>query len=277
MYTVVVSREKDRQHKELLRIEVPRDWSEVTPEQFRKVFAILYDTFPIPPVHIIRIQIVRRLLGKMKVVHSLSAEQIYDISQSVKFLWDSAPSIAFIPSFKFRGRRYYLPESHLHNAVMIEYIYADSFLAQLAPEGAREYENLDKLVATLCRPAKSFWWWRRLSPYDDGDIRQRFSPALMKRRAKKFKKLPMKYKMYVLAFFAACKHEIVNNPDYNRVFPKPKKGQQSEGGGWIQLLKDVAGLKLYGNYDETAYYNLHTVLTNLQEDIKRQEEKKVNA
>ncbi|NJO90763.1 MAG: hypothetical protein HC831_18715, partial [Chloroflexia bacterium] len=258
-----------------LSIPLPENWAEVTAKQFRSIFALLYCRFPAPAIAKIRTDLVARLLGNRKIFRQLDSVHIYDISNAVRFLWETSCPIAYLPSFRLNFSRYYLPESHLYNASFIEFIYADAFLAGLGVQEGEEINQdlLDQLVATLCRPQKFAWWFRKRLPSNDGDNRQKFNPALMKARAKKFRRLPLRWKLYVLAFFIACKHEIINNPDYNRIFPREKKKdfEEQQGGGWVQLLKDVASTRLYGNYDETAYYNLHTILTNLQDELVRQE------
>jgi len=278
MQRAIISKNSGDNSTVLSSIELPENWSQVSDKLFKNLFKILYQAFPAPDISKIRVQLVKYLVGKRSVFRRLSPDQIYDISNAARFLVETSSPIAHYTSFKFRFTRYYLPESHLYNACFLEFIYADAFLANLALEEGNKInlEQLDMMVATLCRPQKTFWWYRKNLASNDGDNRQRFNPALMKKRAKKFRKLPLQWKLYVLAFFIACKHEIINSLDYNRVFPREKKQdfEDHESGGWIQLLKDVASTRLYGNYDETAYYNLHTILTNLQDELVRQEKMK---
>lgn len=260
---------------------LPGSWEEVTAEQFRRIFHLLFSIFPPLPTPELRRRLLLSLLFKNKfrykaTMHMMAGIDIFELTEKITFIWQSSSPIAFIKSFRHRLCRYYLPDSYLNNAVCIEFIYADSYLESIARfEGdINKCEELNMLVATLCRPRKWFWWFRkRLSSYD-GDIRERFNPSLMKSRAKRFEKLPLQWKLYVLAYFIACKKNIVEDPAYNLIFPQKKKKKKAEasneeGSSWAEVLKDVAGTKLYGSYDETAWYNLHTMLTNMQFDNKK--------
>lgn len=264
--------------------KLPESWEEVSSKAFKAIFKLLFGTFPPLPTPELRLKLIATLLFGNKFRYTatmpfLSANDIYQISEKISFLWKSVSPIAFIKSFSFRFCRYYLPESYLANAVCIEFIYADNYLETISQyEGdINQCEELNYLVATLCRPRKWFHFIRKRLPSYDGDPRQRFNGSLMKRRAARFRKLPLKYKLYVLGFFIACKKDIVQDPAYNLVFPKShkKSNPEQQGSDWAEVLKDVASTKLYGNYDETAYYNLHTMLRNMQYDNQRNKANKL--
>lgn len=258
-----------------IKLDLPENWNEVTKNLFRKIFSMLY-TFPSPPESTIRVRLAKRLLPSARLFRKMEPAQIVDLTNSVAFLWKTASPVAHINRFRYRFKTYHLPESRLNNITFLEFMYADAYLSNLARATDINNEDLDRLVATLCRPQKWLWWLRKNLPgQNDGDNRQRFNAAIMKRRARRFRKLPVKWKLYVMSFFIACKHEIITDPAYRLVFPKPKQDEfKEETGSWAQLLKDVASTRLYGNYDETAYYNLHTILMNLQDELKRQKAKR---
>ncbi|AHM62318.1 hypothetical protein D770_20345 [Flammeovirgaceae bacterium 311] len=269
--------------KVLHTVQVPRCWDHVSPKLYRKIFPILFAGFK--PSHKIRLALVKLLLfstyNPVKAlrywfwIRQLPGETVYDISEAFKWIWDKPAPKAWFNSFRLWIWRYHLPGDQLENATFVEYIYADNCLEAIAEHQGdiRKCQALDELVATLCRPSKWFLFIRmRMSNYD-GDIRQRFNPAIMKRRAKFFRWLPIRWKLYVLSYFIACKISIVEDPAYSYVFPKSKKAKAKaadQGGGSLtELLKDLAHQKLYGSYDETAYQNLHTILTNLNYDNRK--------
>lgn len=265
-------------HGEVLHsAQVPASWADVNIKMYRRIFPILFSAFS--PGYLIRLYLVKRLLFSTHNpitwlrhwfwIRQMSGEIIYDISESFNWIWAKPAPKAWFKSFLFRFRRYHLPSDLLENATFIEYMYADNCLEQVAANQGdlRECEALDQLVATLCRPSKWFHWLRKYQSDYDGDIRQRFNDSLMKRRAKKFRKLPIRWKLYVLSYFVACKTAIVEDPAYRYVFPQNRrKVADQEGGDLSQLLMSLAHLKVYGNFDETAYQNLHTILTNLNTD-----------
>lgn len=265
------------------RLPYPTSWAEITPQLFRRIFKTLYSGTETRPV--VRLKLVKLLVfftwNPVKTLRhafwlaQMPAVCIYEISEKLKFLWEEPTTTALIKSFRHRGTRYHLPADYLEKSCIKEFTYADSLL-QLVGEWEGDYRQcpaLDMLVATLCRPAKKNWKQERYSPGTDGDIREPFNEHVMELRAKKLAKLPLHYKLYVLHFFVACKSRLLQDPAYKLIFPKAKKNSDTpeEGGTFWQLLNDVAGTKLYGNYGDTGHVNLHLVLTNLQDDLQKQQ------
>jgi hypothetical protein len=271
-------------HKDY-RVQIPSSWQEISPRLYRHIFNALHGRYPAPSYRV-RLQLVRRLLffsrnpiTQLRLWFWLKAMPgliIYEISEKINFLWQKPSATAWLPSFRHGLTRYHLPESGLANATFIEYIQADALLNAIAaypPHKLHQCPELDLLVATLCRPAKAFWWWKKRQPGQADDIREKFDQAIAKRRAKRLSKLPMAYKQYVLSYFLGCKLAIVHNPAYKFVFPRKRSsGNEGESGSLASLLYDLSKQPIYGNYEQTAFQNLHTVLYNLNEDIRRQKE-----
>lgn len=259
--------------------KLPSSWQELSLRQFRMVFRILYTS--IHPGKL-RVSLLGKLLfrelgwWKRKTLHYrlirlAKTEVLWELSECVSFLWKEACSIAFLPHFWHRFRRYHLPGDHFRNGSLIEFIFADALLQHIVTEDKVNEDLLTELVAVLCRPAKPFWFVRkRVAEWNTGDPRQRFNSALLAQRKKRLASLPMHYKLYVLRYFVGCKLHVLES--YPLLFPKPSGNKQinesAQGGSWIELLKDIADTKLYGNYDDTAHYNLHTILTNANNDLR---------
>jgi hypothetical protein len=261
--------------------EIPTSWEELSGEQFKKINQLIYaagnSKQAIEAAKMRALQILLNPKEEEKRLNnflSLEAHKMFDLLKVVNFLFDTFPTRTFIPSFRVGLTRYYLPAERLSNAVMIEYTYADNYLSRI-PEGL---DDLDKLVATLCRPSKWFWFLLKLFPASQtGDRRQKFNYYLMTKRAKKFKKVPLEIKLTVLYFFVGCKLDIIQT--YKNLFPERKPGDESKGDGasWVEIIRDVASQGLYGDYDKTAFYNLHTVLTNLDLEQQRINEQKLKS
>lgn len=277
---------------EKIRLEasLPENWEEVTSKQFKALLPLLYGKYPFSDTSNLRVDLVKALVFShrnplkrrkyRKAFPHLTDITIVELSDLVKFLWETSPSIALMKSFRHGLNRYYLPKDNLENAIMLEYILCDAYLEGVAEEeNLLQSELLNKLIATLCRP-KRFGWSliRRFPGLNTGDCRQKFNQEIMESRAKKLENLPLALKLFVLFFFMGCKKHVMD--EYPLLFPEPKKGASSQANedpySWAETLKDVAATKLYGNYDETAYYNLHTILTNLQFERKRQLEQEAN-
>lgn len=252
-------------------MELPESWEELQAKDRLLMFKLLYKKGLTRPK--LRLKLVEKMVlpKHRKVVRVMDPLVICEISELLQYSFTEPCPLKIIPGIRHNGTMYYLPDSYLDNAAFIEFMYADAFLEQVANHQGKlqDCKALDKLVAILCRPGKWFWSFRKYGATADGDRRQRFNSSTLAYRAKKFRNMPMPYKMYVLNYFIACKQAIIH--DYPGIFPKEKRNENSEskGSSWAELLRDVAGTHLYGNYDETAYYNLHTILTNVEDDEKR--------
>lgn len=270
---------KGKEKKFSISVELPEHWGEVTAKQFKAIFSVLYGTYPFPASHLTRVLLVKTLIFSHrnpiaryryhKAFQQLTPLQIVEVSNHIRFLWETSPPVALIRSFRHKFTRYYLPKDYLENAIMLEYILADAYLEGIAEEkDLLNSELLNKLVATLARPKKFGWFFLKHTRHNNGDCRQRFNQNIMEQSAKRLASLPARYKLFVLFFFMGCKQHIIE--EYPLLFPKSKGSADNEPYSWAETLKDVAATKLYGSYDETAYYNLHTILTNLQFERKRQ-------
>lgn len=265
-----------------LEVSLPESWEEVTAKQFKVLFPVIYGKYPFGSPSILRVDLVKTLVFShpnpfkrrkyRKVFPHLSNVTIVELSDLVKFLWETSPSLALMKSFRHGLTRYYLPKDNMENAIMLEYILCDAYLEGIAEGNLLKSELLNKLIATLCRPKRFGWSLVRHWPgLNTGDCRQKFNQDIMEVRAKKLARLPIRYKMFVLFFFMGCKKYVID--EYSLLFPKKKTSGNEDGQdpySWAETLKDVAATKLYGNYDETAFYNMHTILTNLQFERKRQ-------
>lgn len=274
MHQINIKIQEKRYHEELAS-----EWNELSPRDFKRIFRILFTA-----VHSghLRVDLLKKLLFQnyrwlkrstlnAKLCNFAKTEVLWELSECLSFLWKEAFSQAFIPKFSYRLTTYHLPGDNFRNGSLIEYIFADALLQHVIADDKVDEDILNELVAVLCRPAKPFWFIRkRVSEWNDGDPREKFNSSLIEKRKKKLSRLPIHYKIYVLRYFVGCKLHILET--YEELFPKPKEGAKASatsGSTWIELLKDIADTKLYGNYDETAYYNLHTILTNALNDQRR--------
>lgn len=205
-------------------------------------------------------------------------EVIYELSEQLSYLWNETSGRAWLPKFSYHGTTYHLPGDNFHYGSLIEFIYADQKLQAYAE--SPDLDTLNELVAILCRPAQRGWWRKKYrADQHTGDCRERFNATIAARNAKRLTNLSPEYKTYVLRYFVGCKLAIMRA--YPTLFPdsgfrKPERGNPVSGlrrpvsvSPWLTLLKDVASTRLYGDYDKTAHYNLHTILTNAELDAQR--------
>jgi len=259
--------------------KLPANMQEMTAREFRRIFRPLFSAVHTGHLRITLLKKLlfrrqywlRRIMLQYKLIQLAGAEVLWEMSECLRWLWKETSPIALIPSFRHRLCTYHLPGDYFRNGSLIEFIFADALLQHIVVDEEINEDMLNELVAVLCRPARPFWCIKQhLADYNTGDPRQRFNSALLQRRKQRLASLPLHYKIYVLRYFVGCKLHILES--YPALFPKPSKHEQinksAQGGSWIELLKDIADTKLYGNYDETAHYNLHTILTNANNDLK---------
>jgi hypothetical protein len=140
------------------------------------------------------------------------------------------------------------------------------------------------LVFTICRPREktididSASW--------NGDIRERYSSALVSRRV--LLKVPEHIQFFTVLFMLGCKKEL--SEKYPELFSKTlskveddpvedlDNGSDLEPSiiSWLKLIKAVAETGIYGNYEETCHTNLHTFCLNVCFDIEKNEKMKQN-
>ena len=256
-------------------VHTPRGFGELTPAQMRKIFRKLFTAADSGElrVHVVKSLILDALPKPLRKVALYDKEVLYELSEQLSFLWNETSGKAWFSSFNYRGCRYFLPGDNFHYGSLIEFIYADQKLQAYAE--TQDIETLNELVAILCRPTLRGWWWKKYrADKHTGDCRERFNATICARRAKTLANLAPEYKTYVLRYFVGCKLAIMRA--YPSLFPDtgvrtPDTGLRTpvSGSPWLTLLKDVASTQLYGDYDKTAHYNLHTILTNAELDAQR--------
>ena len=106
-----------------------------------------------------------------------------------------------LPVLKIGGRRFYGPDDAIFNSVYGEFIQATNEFTDYSKTG--DESHLDRMIATLYRPAKRFSWLRKQLPGYKGDKRRQFNPHLTERYAKRLAKLPAHLKYAVYLFFAS--------------------------------------------------------------------------
>jgi hypothetical protein len=254
--------------------QVPGSWAELTPAQlFAAAPYLSQDTVAG------RHAVLRAWCPQLrdKDVRRLTAEQLWDLLDLVRWAWGSEPDTQGVQEFSHRGRTYQLPESLLKDAVAIEYAMATVFFHQFAHPTKPQVAALDQLVATLCRPLHPDLAALQEDPAWDGQRRERYNGKLAEGRAKELVDAPLGVKIVVLHHFLHAQRFI--HKAYKDLFKssapaadsppgQPAPRPTSDGTELLELLADLAERGLYGTYDQVTHTQLHTVLFNLAKQAR---------
>jgi len=241
---------------------IASSWNELKPAELWPVVPYAYTSRE--NMHT-RLQLLRQLVPELtpKVFRKLNDQQRIDVLQLSDWVFDQVPSVTGIEYFSFKGVQYFLPKPELDDTIAIEFAMADLFFKDFVKEG--DAKLLDKLVATICRPAKS--QEAQHHPLWDGVPRLRYNGAIAERNALQFASLPFSTKVVVLHHFAEMQKLVHSTYD---IFSSGGTGS-GEGFdiGWLSVLYDLAEQSVFGDFDKTCFTNINTICLYLHK--KRQE------
>lgn len=184
-----------------------------------------------------------------------------------------------LPTIKVGSRTFHGPNTALFNTVYGEYLQALSAFVDYSKSGEEEY--LDKMIATLYRPAKSFPWARKWSDKYSSDPRRTFNAELTEHYVKTLKLLSPEIKNAIYLYFASCQHFIANNDelyigggasmDLSQLFKKTGTND-GKGLGMVGTLYVISETHVFGNTEKTARQNTYDVLAYLVHQAERKKE-----
>lgn len=246
-------------------IMIPSSWEDVTPRQLLAAAGLI--TADKSPANDVRILQAITDLPKMMLT-MIPGEMILDMCKLIQWMYATPREIPIFNHFHHKGIDYYLPVARMQNSSAVEYAMADQFLQDF---GKGKTEAINKLVATLCRPAQK--GMDKQSPDWNGDTREKYHEVIMTERAKVITDLPLEVKIAILQFFIGCKKHITEK--YALVFDNPDVG--SGGGanfGLFGIFFDLADKGTFGNFEAAAHTNIHTIMVYLvkqkMESIQRE-------
>lgn len=222
-----------------------------------------------------RIQVLRALISDHTVRHhdffSLKSWQVTALLEKIDFLFND---ICLVPVVPHIPGGLYLPDARLTNSSFIEFAFADEYFSKISTE-EDDGAMLDNLVLALCRPKKRFYFIRRL--FGDKDPRQPFDSKHLERD---ISKIPVIYKTWVYFFYMNFRKYLTDK--YPALFHQNTSGGQSSTAdyGWLGILTSLAKEGIFGDWENTARSNVHTVLFALsynqdvyQESIRKMKSK----
>jgi hypothetical protein len=182
------------------------------------------------------------------------------------------PSLQYIISGFSKLR---MPAHRMENSTFIEFVYAEEFYAAIL-EGENTEENINKLVAVLCRPAR---WWSNGEdprvPLSDEHIEKYSEVIGLKEEGWKPTRANLRATWYGIAWeerFAVYFYYYHVRKELRDMYPNVfrKKTATSEDQidftshyRWRGVLHNLVESGTFGKWDDTCNINLHVVLDHL--------------
>lgn len=231
--------------KKTYKRSLPTAWSEVTPQQARRVFP--YVLHP-QADDATSIAVLTVLLGLPRSVFlSIDDASMYDLVRLVDWIYEEKLSESLVKSFRHRANVYYLPSAKMENASCLEYYLADEYYTAFLK--TRDPRKLDLLCATLCRPREK----SKTKALERNDVRTPLhSRAEVEHYAKRLKSMPDNMKLYVLAFFSGCKLWVHAAFAGDIFADTDENGDTADGGtapdfGWYGIYQQTAESGVFGD------------------------------
>ena len=259
---------------------LPQGWAEVPSDAWSDLYALIAQDQGYTRATLgllMRDRKGRKLANKViQAIPSLHLKDFFDVLG-----WMAAEGMTspHAESIKVNRTRYYLPGPQFRNLTVVEFAFLDMawqirmhFLAANQLEQAAEWQA--RLLAYCLRPADPQRQQRSPETYE-GDLRERFNPALAEERWEQMKKLPAWEQAWVMRFIAGCKRHIADaypgiwprdESDYREALAKAAR-QKPPPRRWLDLVRRMSGGK-FGDYETTMYTGLYSFLDELQDQIR---------
>lgn len=239
------------------------EWSELTGEQVRKIFAIDF----MKPLHIVRLSLVAVIYElKLKRLLAINERELPKLDALFEFVLKEEKLFKNpLPVLRMRGLELYGPADNLENLTFGEWIFLDAYFTRYYQR--KEPADLDMLIAVLWRESKRPQ--EMALPDYNNDRRVIFNKYLVERRLPIAKHLPPADKKSILHFVSSARQLVVmRNPE---VFMEPKAAgvaATGTGAAWIDVLLTIAGGK-FGTVQQTEEAMLTEVMFELKRMMKK--------
>lgn len=175
--------------------------------------------------------------------------------------------------------KYLGPADALTDITFCEYRMAHShYVAYL---NSHDEQELNRMIAVLYRPRKSWLWIRQMLNNYDGQKRIPFTsasnPLLLEARAREIASLPMAVRYGIFLFFSGCERFLSSGTiiidgkeiDLSVIYEKSGDESDSPDIGLIGILYSLSETKVFGSIAETDNQNLYDIMTRLYQVVKQ--------
>jgi hypothetical protein len=188
-------------------------------------------------------------------------------------------SVARVP--RVTKHKFYGPESGFADLTFYEFRTASYYYAQYIQNNKEG--DLDRLIATLYRPGKKFWHFKKQRPDCNGirriPISAETNPSCLEKRALRLSKLPFPVKYTILLYCSGCFAFIrtgrpeIDGKEINleRLYVNEPDGESI---GMSGLLFSIAESGIFGSIKETDQQNIYTIFARMYQLMLQEEEMK---
>lgn len=173
-------------------------------------------------------------------------------------------------SFEHNDTAFILPEENFADTTALELSMAFIAYTDFVDPEEPDLTAIDRLIATLCRPARKDLKAFASSDNWNGDDREPYNETRMLKRADELQSLPMGMKVVLLSYFEVQAKFFLDQ--YEGLFGGDSEPRYGDGRGWIMLLKNIAKEGHFGNFDEVSKQYAHLVYAAALDDTITAEE-----
>lgn len=257
-------------------ISVPEKWDEVLPETFPHLARIyLMTANQMSEADKTVRAMVLLTAAHYPVISKLSDEEMYSILPLVDWVFNKLDLVKnLIPEIKINETVLIGPANRMDNIRFAEWCVADTFFVQYCQ--TKNPADLNKLIATIYRPAGNGPEFTLGDAIFRGDKRQKFNDQLLEDRTLLVAQLDQPIKDGIFVWFASCRAQIIQ--DYTEFFPpEPVEGQPdvaenkkpTDFDQWMGIYDDLRGDPRFGGADKLEDEFLHTVLHSQERAIRK--------
>lgn len=192
----------------------------------------------------------------------LNAEKVLQQLRHVEWLWKTPLLEPIIPSFNIGGVDYLLPKARFEKLNIMEWSAANNAFDAMSATGnftgsKPQTAQINNLILSLCRPSKHDL--DETAVDYQGDPREKFNPELIESRLPLIQQLSENQKAYFLLYFVSCKKHIATQ--FKVLFKQENtEGVKKLDFGWIGVMMDLAKEGVFGNFEQTQFTPLYTIL-----------------
>ena len=198
-----------------------------------------------------------------------NAEALLDLTLLTKWLWQETNTARPFAYFDHALVRWQLPNERLKRMSFGEL--TAGFIAARGYIETQSVAQLDRLVATICRPEASNLNVISQQPDWKGDHREPFNSYAVDARKKVMETVDFEVKALILIWFMASVKEFMSYYDIFEEGAPDDAGEDYPAQGYIKNQHLLAEKGIFGNLDQTKEANIYDVFLFLHEnhqDIK---------
>lgn len=249
----------------------PASWKECSPPMVAQL--IVFTRLPViditDEIYEMAVQLIFSIPSKAWASWTMSVPEWEMLKNQIQWVFTPPVERPF-PTLEHSGNVYILPEENFSDTTAIELSMAFIAYTDFVDPEEPDKTALDRLIATLCRPARKDLAAFRLSNDWTGDDREPYNETRMLKRSAELQSLPMGMKVAFLSYFEVQAKFFLDQ--YESLFGGDSEPRYGDGRGWIMLLKNIAKEGHFGNFDEVGKQYAHLVYAAALDDTITAEE-----